>query len=232
MKLLLLKSRRIYKMRLNLINAVDEALQDTYVTRDEMMDIVLYLMENSVICRNDSPKEEQLYDRFRQIPQEIINFFQMMRMEIHDNKNYDSIRLYAPDAEVPNPHWVVDNPSTMIRMSFSKELSAALLVCYAIYDSYSKDAKLEADFTAVVPQHEFIIAHMTMLGIELEFGRNKTMLADIYKTLKKLRAINYHKNFHDSDEYPIIIRPLVMDIVLKQSVDNARIDIKKDIECE
>ena len=217
---------------MNLDYTISSSIEDTDINITEFGNIAIYLMENGVICRSDSTVERALYDRFIRVKEELMQYFKIIGVHLYHNEDFYSIRAYAPDALHPNSNEVTENGSSMLRMPMNKDLAASLLIAYLLYEQYRTEARLEDDFTAVVQQHEFETAHAAMLGIDTISSKNKTQKDENYRQLKKLRAINYNKEFFTSEDYPIIIRPLIFDIVLEEKIlevlDSKKRDINED----
>ena len=203
---------------MNLNSYIKNSVSDVNVSVDEFGDIAIYLLDSGVICRDDTKVERNLYDKFIRIEEEMMQYLKIIGVHIYHNREFFSVRAYAPDATHPHSDDVADGGSSLMRLSINKELAASLLICYLIYEQYRSEARLEDDFTAVVEQHEFITAHAAMLGIDVIQSGSKNIPAEIYKSLKKLRAINYHSDFFNSDEYPLIIRPYIYDIVPEENL--------------
>ncbi len=218
---------------MNLDHTISSNIEDVDVNITEFGNIAIYLMENGVICRSDSTIERELYDKFIRVKEELMQYFKIIGVHLYHNEEFYSVRAYAPDASYPNSDEIIDSGSSMLRMTMNKDLAASLLVSYLLYEQYRAEARLEDDFTAVIQQHEFETAHAAMLGIDAISIKNKTQKDEMYKQLKKLKAINYNKDFFSSEEYPIIIRPLIFDIILEENIlevleNNSRRDKNED----
>lgn len=203
---------------MNLNNYINNHIGDVDVSVDEFGDIAIYLLDTGVICRDDSKTERDLYDKFVRVKEELMQYLSILGIHLYHNEEFFSIRAYAPDSVHPNSEKVFEDGSSLMRLSINKELAASLLISYLLYEQYRSEARLKDDFTAVVEQHEFVTAHATMLGIDIVQSGNKNISTDTYKMLKKLRAVNYHPDFFSSDEYPLIIRPFIYDIVPEENL--------------
>lgn len=203
---------------MNLSSYIENQINEVDVNIEEFGNIAIYLMDNGVICRDDSKAEKSLYDKFIRVEEEMMQYLLIIGVRIYHNKEFFSVRAYAPDAIHPHSNDITEEGSSLMRLSINKELAAALLVCYLLYEQYRSEGRLEDDFTAVVEQHEFITAHAAMLGIDVIQNNNKNISTEIYKALKRIRAVNYHPDFLISDEYPLIIRPYIYDIIPEENI--------------
>jgi len=202
---------------MNLRKVIDESIEPADVTVDEFGDIVIYLMDHGVICRDDSVTEREMYDRYVRVKEEVAEYLSVIGVPLYHNEEFASVRAYAPDSVYPKSNEIKEEGSSLMRLPIGKELAASLLVAYLLYDQKRREGLLQDDFTAVVHKSEFLTAHSTMLGIGVDASRNKTSRDEIYKAMRRLRAVAYHKEFLASDEYPLIIRPLIYDIVPEES---------------
>lgn len=213
---------------MNIRTYLETNIEDSHVTSNEFGDIIIYLLDQGVICRptkgthseRDPLVEIQLYDKFIRVKKEIIDYLSIIGMGIYHNEEFQSIRIYAPDAEYPNDNEIKDDGSTLMRFTIGKDLSAAIIICYMLYEQYRGEGRLEDDFTAVVSQQEFMSAFAAILGIDYDATRTRGIKDEVYRSLKRMRAINYHGDFFSSNEYPVIIRPLIYDIVMEDTIKN------------
>lgn len=223
---------------MNIRSHIEERIDGTNVDCNEFGDIIIYLLNHGVIVRpnrgthseKDPQIEGTLYDKFVRVKEEAIDYLSIIGMGVYHNEEFQSIRVYAPDAKYPHDNEEKEEGSSLMRFAINKDLSASLIICYALYEEKRNEGKLEDDFTAVVSQFEFMSAIGIMLGVDYDSTRGKVAKEEIYKALKRMRAINYNKEFLSSTEAPLIIRPLIYDIVLEDTVKNAIVEIEKQKE--
>lgn len=192
-----------------------KALSPLGVEYKEFGDLLLYLMHKSVICRDDSEIERKFYDQYLMCELLVKDYFDVIGIGVLHNEIFSSIRIFAPDADYPQNNTASDNQSNKLRMNISKDEIAALIVCYLLYQQYTDDARLE-EFEAVISREEFYAAHATYLSYEPK--EQETARKDVLKKLSKLKVIQYHSDFFENMEHPIVIRPYVVDVILPQTV--------------
>lgn len=203
---------------------IEKYIEDSYVDMNDFGDIIIYLLHYGVICRpragthsSDDPViEKTLYDKFVLVKNEIADYLSVIGMGVYHNEEFESIRLYPPDADFPGNHNVVESESasSLLRFNISKEIAASLIILYLLYEQYG--AEKEEDFTIAVSQVEFMSAFRSKLNLNIAEKINKTSKAkeELFRELKRLRVIKYHKDFFDNaEQYPIVIRPLILDLV-------------------
>lgn len=221
---------------MNIRTHIESKIEDSHVSINEFGDIIIYLMNHGVICRtekgthseHDPSKETELYDKLVRVKEEVADYLSIIGMALYHNEEFQSVRIYAPDAEYPHDNEIKEEGSSLMRFSIGKDLSAALIICYILYEEKRNEGSLEDNFTSVISQLEFMSAFSTILGMDYDASRTKGQKDEMYKSLKKLRAINYHSDFLGSVEYPLIIRPLIYDIILEDTVKNTIDNIEKE----
>jgi hypothetical protein len=203
---------------------IKNQIEESGISEKEFGDIIIYLMHNGVICRpdigshseGDPSTEKKLYDDFLLVKNEVNDYLSILGIDIYHNEEFRSIRLFPPDADYPGSKVVRDeeSASSLMRLNITKELSASLIVLYLLYEQHSSEK--QEDFTVVVNEVEFMSSFKSKLNLDIAEKITKTSRAkeDLFKELKRLRVIKYHKNFFNQNEqYPIIIRPLIFDLV-------------------
>jgi len=203
---------------------IEKYIEDSYVNIDDFGDIIIYLLHHGVICRptagshsmDDPSIEGTLYDKFILVKNEIYDYLSVIGVSVYHNEEFESIRIYPPDADFPGNNNIVESESasSLMRMNISKETAASLIILYLLYEQHG--SQKEEDFTVAISQVEFMNAFRSKLNLNLAEKINKTSKAreNLFKELKRLRVIKYHKDFFDNTEqYPIVIRPLILDLV-------------------
>ena len=207
------------------------------VSVERFGDIIIYLLHYGVICRptsgthseSDYQRELELYDDFLLIEEEIRDYLSVIGIGVKINRDFETIRIYPPDADFPGNLKTVDeeNGSTLMRANVSKDLSSTLVILYLLYEQNLSEQN--DDFTIAVSQVQFMNSFRSLLDSDLAevLSKNTKRKEDLFKELKRLRVINYHKDFFNSlDRYPIVIRPTIYDLVPESIVK----DVLNEIE--
>lgn len=198
--------------------------EECLVSVERFGDIIIYLLHHGVICRptpgthseSDYQRELDLYDDFLIVEDEIRDYLSVMGINIKVNRDFETIRIYPPDADYPGNPDIVDNEngSSLMRMNVSKDLSATLIVLYLLYEQHLSEQN--EDFTIAVSQVQFMNSFRSKLDSDLAevLSKNAKRKEDLFKELKRLRVIKYHKDFFNSEhQFPIVIRPTIYDLV-------------------
>jgi hypothetical protein len=202
----------------------DRLKENDLISKKRFGDIAIYLLHNGVICRpspgthseSDPLKEIDLYDDFLLIEDLMVDYLSIIGISIKVDKDHETIRIYPPDADFPGNNTIIEEEesSTLMRMNVTKDLSASLVTLYLLYDQHKSN--LNEDYTVVISQVEFLNSFRSKLNIDLAetWSKNNKRKEDTFKELRRLRVIKYHKDIFSSDEqYPIVIRPTIFDLV-------------------
>lgn len=197
---------------------VSRTIAPTGVELREFGDLVIALMDRGVICREDSAAEKELYDRYIRCKSMVHDYVDILGIGVLHNEDFRSVRFYAPDANHPGGI-PPEEPSNQMRLSVNADLSAALIVCFLLHKQHTGEGHQQEDYSVIVNRDEFYTAHATLLSYDPK--PHKTARDEVIRALGRLKAVTYHTDFFDNDEYPIVIRPLIYDIVLEEAVEAA-----------
>jgi len=215
----------------------NELVEECQISIERFGNIIIYLLHHGVICRptpgshseSDYKKELDLYDDFLLVEDIIRDYLSIIGIDIKVNKDFETIRIYPPDTDYPGNPNIIDNEnaSSLMKMKVSNDLSISLIVLYLLYEQHTSEQN--DDFTIAVSQVQFMNSFRSKLNSDLAeiLSKNIKRKEELFRELKKLRVINYHKEFFNSDEeYPIVIRPTIYDLVPESIIK----DILQDIE--
>lgn len=199
----------------NISFGIKKSLSSLEIEYNDFGDLLLYLLSKSVICEADSEIEKSMYRRYLMCEELVKDYFDVLGIGVFHNEVFNSVRIYAPDADYPMNINIADQTNNKLRMSLSKDENAALIVSYLLYQNYSQEDKLE-EFTAIVSREEFYAAHATYLSYEPK--ENESARKDVLTRLAKLKVIEFNSKFFDQSDYPLIIRPYILDLILSENV--------------
>ena len=120
-------------MASNIYNAVVKNINEAGLDLEYFQIITSYLLENGVICREDSIKEEKYYDQFIRLESIIKDYLNLININVVHDEDLLSIRLYAPVSYLPNSFEDDDIKSNM-SMNLTSEESAYLLALAILYN--------------------------------------------------------------------------------------------------
>ena len=82
-------------------HALSEALNARGVTQAQFSELMIRLLDHGVLCRSESKKEAELYDRYLQSPELVEDYLSVLHIRLHHERRFTSLRLFPPGAEIP-----------------------------------------------------------------------------------------------------------------------------------
>lgn len=207
------------RMNQPLQHALNDALDARGVTQAQFSELMIRLLDHGVLCRDESKKEAELYDRYLQIPELVEDYLSVLHIRLHHERRFTSLRLFPPGAEIPGEADKDDGISGGLRNRLSQQEVALILVLRAEYDKSLRDGQIDEHGQATLPLQAINLASKSLLGRALPEGR--TERDTLFRRMRQLRLIRSSGDASVEDnESWIIIRPditsLVTDTVLSQ----------------
>lgn len=218
-------------MKNNIYNSFIDEIQDIGLDLEDFQNITTYLLENGVICREDTAKEEKYYDLFLRLESIIKDYLNLINITVVHDEDLLSIRLYSPGSSYPDSFDDEDVRSSMF-LSLSSEESAYLLALAILYNQKFNEGEVEDDTSVEVLLDEFNTALATYLSYTA--NENKSIRDEALRTLKKLKVIKFAKGVFEDEDKPLIIRPYIKQIILpdmlRPFLEDKTAEINTDIE--
>src|SRR5690606_29261736 len=82
-------------------DALEEQLQHCGVSADDFSDLMIRLLDRGVLCRDESKREAELYDRFLQVQPLVEDYPWVLRIRLLHETRFNMVRIFPPGAEVP-----------------------------------------------------------------------------------------------------------------------------------
>src|SRR5690606_39834513 len=82
-------------------DALEEQLQHCGVSADDFSDLMIRLLDRGVLCRDESKREAELYDRFLQVQPLVEDYLWVLRIRLLHETRFYMVRIFPPGAEVP-----------------------------------------------------------------------------------------------------------------------------------
>lgn len=198
-------------MAINIYNEFVDLVDETGLSIDDFQSITSYLLENGVICREDTAKEEKYYDQFLRLESIIKDYLNLININVIHDEDLLSIRLYAPGSDYPDSFDDIDTKSNM-SMNLTSEESAYLIALAILYNQKFNDGLVEDDASVEVELEEFNTALASYLAFSA--NENKSVRDEALRTLRKLKVIKFAKGVFDDEDRPLIIRPYIKQVIL------------------
>ncbi len=203
-------------MSRNIYNSVVDEVQNCGLDIEDFQELVSYLLENGVICREDKKIEEKYYDNFVRLESIVIDYLNLINISVVHDENLYSVRLYAPSSDTPKNRDEGEVKSAL-SMRFSTEESAYLLALTILYNQKLSEGKILDDASIEVDLEEFNTILATSIGYEP--NENKTSREESLRTLHRLRAVKFAKGVFEDEDKPLIIRPYIKQIILPDMLE-------------
>ena len=200
-------------------HALNNALEARGVTPAQFSELMIRLLDHGALCRNESKKEAELYDRYLQVPELVEDYLSVLHIRLHHERRFTSLRLFPPGAEIPGQADKDDGINSGLRHRLSQQEVALILVLRAEYDKSLRDGQIDEHGQATLPMQAINLASKSLLGRPLPEGRIER--ESLFRRMRQLRLIRSASdgNLEDSESW-LIIRPditsLVTDTVLSQ----------------
>lgn len=220
-------------MAINIYNSFIDLIEETGLNLEDFQAITSYLLENGVICREDTQKEEKYYDQFLRLESIIKDYLNLININVIHDEDLLSIRLYAPGSDFPDSFEDIDMKSNM-SMSLTSEESAYLIALAILYNQKFNEGDVEDDASVEVELEEFNTALASYLSFTA--NENKSVRDDSLRTLRKLKVIKFAKGVFEDEDRPLIIRPYIKQVILpdmlKPFLENEEMIVTEDVVTE
>lgn len=220
-----------------LTNIVEQQLEKENISLNEFRELLIRLLNYTVLCRQESLIEQQLYDRFLRISSLTKEYLAMMDIRVFHDSRFEYIRLYPPSSDVPGMEEAGEMAfSGSLRARLTQQEVALILVLRLQYDKALREAQVD-DQGYVTESFEAInIAMKSIIGRSLP--DSPTERRNLFKQCKKLRLIEY-RNEDDvlTTDAWLKIHPMIVGFVndeviaalIAPSKENGSIGINEDV---
>src|SRR5690606_14214567 len=107
--------------------ALQARLAERGVSSAEFSDLMIRLLDRGGLCRGDSQREAELYDRFLQVRGLVVDYLGALRIRLLHEPRFHLLRVVPPGAEGPGlPDTEAD--SHALRQGLSQQEVALILV--------------------------------------------------------------------------------------------------------
>src|SRR5690554_1706926 len=109
--------------------ALQARLAERGVSSAEFSDLMIRLLDRGVLCRDESKREAELYDRFLQVRELVEDYLAVLRIRLLHEPRFNLLRVFPPGAEVPGLPDTEDDSHALRQQEV-----ALILVLRAEYD--------------------------------------------------------------------------------------------------
>lgn len=199
----------------------------------EFGEVVLRLLDFTIICRDESQVEQALYDRFVRVETLVRDYLGVIGIRLSHDHQFQYARAYPPGAEIPGEQDEIDQPfNSGLRARLSQQEVAVILVLRAQYDKALREGKVDDSGCVTIGMEALGIAMKNMLQRALP--EILTERRQLFRRLKQLRLIIIAREdeLEASDNW-LRIRPQIMSFVSDAALavlrgdDTSEVDVKQ-----
>jgi len=191
---------------------LDRQLDQAGITRNEYSELLIRLLDYGVLCRDESQTEQQLYDRYVRIADQVEDYLALIGVRIQHDSRFNFVRLFPPGAAVPGLDDDERPFNNGLRVKLSQAEVATVLILRSLYDRALREGQLDEQGCVFVSIENIVIALRNLLKRSLP--EKLTERRHLFGRLKQLRLIQLNQELsEESDDLWIRIRPMIISYV-------------------
>lgn len=196
-----------------LTDIIEQQLEKENISLNEFRELIIRLLNYTVLCRDESQVEQQLYDRYLRISKLVKEYLTMMDVRVLHDTRFEYIRLYPPSSQVPGMEEAENTAfSGSLRARLSQQEVALILILRLQYDKALREAQVDDEGYVTESFEAISIAMKNIIGRSLP--DKPTERRQLFNRCKKLRLIEYR---HEDDvlkaESWLKIHPMIVGFV-------------------
>lgn len=209
-------------MSLSLTSLLQEQLDKHNLSLDNWRELIQRLLDYGVLCRDDSQVEAELYDRFVRIHELVNEYLSLIGLRFNHDPHFRFVRILPPGARMPGMDDETDEPlNAGLRNRLNQHEVALILVLRAEYDKALREGGIDEQGCATLSLEAIALAMKSLLKRSLP--ENLGERRQSFKRLRQLRLVSYFGEADvDSNESWIKIRPLIINLVSNEWLENIR----------
>ena len=208
-------------------DVIQEALRSKNLGLDDFSELVIRLLDHSIITRDQSQVETRLYDRFVQCEELVEDYLAPLKVRIQHDRKFCFVRVFPPGAIIPGiPDPDNDAFNNGFRVKPSQQDIAAILVLRVEYEKSIREGQVDEKGCVLISMESMAISHKNLLKRALPESQGDR--ASIFKRLRQLRLIDFNldEDIGSSDSW-ISIRPSITSFV-SDDVLNALYPVERE----
>jgi hypothetical protein len=204
---------------MRLSECLEERLQASGMTADELRELLIRLFNYGVLVREESQTERELYDRFVRAEELVQEALDLYGIQCYHDRRFEYVRLYPPGSSMPGMDSAEEQAfGGSLRSTLSQHEVALVLVLRAQYDKAVREGKIDERGYAVEPLEAISLAMKSWLNRSLP--EKATERQRIFRRLRKLRLIEYREEEAlEQSEAWLRIHPMIVDFVSQSAID-------------
>ncbi|MCG8667936.1 MAG: DUF4194 domain-containing protein [Pseudomonadales bacterium] len=198
---------------MNISQQIEKHLSGKGYSLHEFSELMIRLLDYSVLCRDESNIEELLYDRFVVLEELVEDYLAPLHIRTQHDRRLCFVRLFPPGASVPGLQDENDAPfNGGFRGSLSQQEVATVLVLRAEYDKSLREGQVDDQGCVTLSLEALSIAMSNLLKRTLP--EKKTERTNLFRRLKQLRLIQFSQDSEvENEDAWLRIRPTITSFV-------------------
>jgi hypothetical protein len=204
---------------MNLQTYVEDRLERSAVTYEQLQELLVRLLNHGVLVRDDSQTARELYDRFVRVEDLVKEILSLYALQVHHDRRFEYVRLYPPGSRTPGMDGAEEHAfGGSLRARLTQNEVALVLVLRAQYDKAVREGKIDERGFAAEPLEAISLAMKKWLNRSLPERLSERR--EVFRRLRKLRLIDY-RDEEDLDQIEAWIRihPMIVDFVGAEAID-------------
>ncbi len=202
-----------------LTDKLSAELEKQNLSLNEFRELIIRLLNYSVLCRNENQTEQQLYDRYLRITELVQDYLCIMDIRVLHDRRFEYLRLYPPGSQVPGMEDAGTSTfSGGLRARLNQQEVAMVLVLRLQYDKALREGQVD-DSGYVTESIEAIgIAMKNILARSLP--EKITERKQLFTRLRRLRLIEFRseEDLVISGEAWLKIHPMIVNFVNDEAI--------------
>lgn len=193
-------------------DALEDQLQRRNVSPADFSELMIRLLDRGVLCRDESRREAELYDRYLQTRDLVEDYLSVLQIRLLHEPRFSLLRLFPPGAEAPGLADADASVHTGLRQRLNQQEVALILVLRAEYDKALREGEVDEDGQVMLSLEALNLSHRNLLGRPLpeSAGERQSLL----RRLRQLRLIRSSSDADPlDDEGWLTIRPGIVSLV-------------------
>ena len=217
-------------MKLN--DYLAERLEKLNVSQVEFQELILRLMNYSVIARAESQTEQLLFDRLVRCKELVEEFLSVMGIQLLIESRFEYARVYPPSSEIPGIKEAEENAwSGSLRQRLGQNEVALVLIVRSQYEKALREGKIDEQGYALDSIESISIAMKNLLGRALP--DKITERKKLFLRLRQLRLIEYRSDeAFENGEGWIKIHPMIVTFVSNNVIEALAPQVAESVEKE
>jgi len=192
---------------------IEQELEQEGISLEDFSELLIRLLDYGILCRDESQKEQVLYDRYLRLEHLVNEYLGLLHIRIQHDTRFQFVRLFPPGSQIPGIADENDPPfNSGLRNRLNQQEVALILVLRSQYDKILREGQIDESGYATISFEALNIAYKNLLRRSLPSSR--TDLRALFRKLRQLRLIQFTDDESlDVGEAWIRIRPTILSLV-------------------